>query len=161
MNQKIVAVYGSSNAQVDSVVQRIHKELKYTIAEGYLEQWVEPKVVTAKGPIAILSNKVNINMVTKQFLEAIQKVQNKVTHQIIIPNTDLEFIKPEILLQGSFQLLDTSKTKTIVLVNKSKDDNWRMITELLTDILVAEGLGFTAEEIMSGLKAFSKNLRHE
>lgn len=175
---KVVSVCGVEPRQVRSVVDRLEKEMKYTVIQethySKLHKAIHKlgdegnrsNLVISHGPLDLmyqyfkecLECRHRVNMLVLKDISEIQK--KHVTHQIIIPyNLDHSYLVEEFLIQGALAMIDDSP-KTVVLNNQSKEDNWRMIVDLLTDIQITNDFGtIRADSLIQGLNQLGDMIR--
>lgn len=138
---KKVVISGVVPNQVVSTALQIAKVYKYAYAKPdsmiEMETAFKSKVdiVIAGGPADLL-----LKWAIGNNKQALMEFQKRVTHQIIIPytlDTDWYWLE-DAKLQRIFEGLLLGKAPSILLANKIKEDNWKLVVSFLSDIIIAK-----------------------
>jgi len=144
---KRVMVSGVDELHVNGIVDRIHEVYHYKIYNVYKHEFwgLDPneELVLTGGPAESL-----INQKYKANTKVCVKAYEQLTHIIICPvlSKPWEFGPPEIYQAALFRAYDflesyaSKRVPKIVLMHNSKEDNWRLIVSLLSDIKLVKGL---------------------
>jgi hypothetical protein len=142
-----IMISGAMDTHVNGIAEAINKQYGYPIydmtKDGFWGLKKEEQWILTSGPAESL-----INQKIKYDPKNAVKVYSALTHIIICPVVaePWEFLPIhmfEACLMRAYQFLESyapHRIPTVILAHTSKDDNWRLIVSLLSDIKIVKSI---------------------